>query len=560
MEASSSNPPQIKTPDDVLSKILEERMQNSNVNIGHYQPLIRAIKENDVKAQKDFLDQNPDAPMKSEIDDFGNTVFHLIVQQSFNSETVKLLKVLVSKVLVDSPTTLENVNVNHMTALDIAASAGNTQAVKVFVEKYKRLLSKEDEAVHHAAFWGRKETVKYLLSVTDWTEEFALDSGASLLKLLIESNFHDIALGLLKHYPRLALPEGNKSWNDIVCIPVIDSQDHIAWPPSDSKDGDLEMQNHKSSEKFPILPQRAATFEALGPKLYLVMSKLWDALIRLVPGIKSIHDQKLVHTQTLEIVRMMISEVNWNYKEASVRLKKPVLTAARLGIHEFVDVVLKAYQNSAFFCDEKRHNIFLLAVSYRKEKVFNLIHDQMALVRDYITKFEDGEGGNILHLAAKFVPSSQIPGSALQMQRELQWFKNLGLNGSIDPESFKACVPLVTHKDLEPYIQRIADGDTSPILTRKAITTISLRYWSHVVNCKSCHSAYKSLNALEVILQVISVVSVGIVAATRHSVIMSTTGRITVVSMAVVCFAASRWLARYIYKNFHYHDYNHTLH
>ncbi|KAK2637657.1 hypothetical protein Ddye_025452 [Dipteronia dyeriana] len=85
------------------------------------------------------------------------------------------------------------------------------------------------------------------------------------------------------------------------------------------------------------------------------------------------------------------------------------------------------------------------------------------------------------------------------------------------------------------------------------------RYWSHVVNCKSCHSAYKSLNALEVILQVISIVSVGIVAATRDSVIMSTTGRIAVVSSAAVCFAVSRWLARYIYKNFHYHDYNHAL-
>ncbi|KAK4859543.1 hypothetical protein QYF36_007242 [Acer negundo] len=54
---------------------------------------------------------------------------------------------------------------------------------------------------------------------------------------------------------------------------------------------------------------------------------------------------------------------------------------------------------------------------------------------------------------------------------------NLGLNGSTGPESFKACVPLVTHKDLEPYIQRIADSDTSPILTGKAITTISLRYF-----------------------------------------------------------------------------------
>ncbi|XP_059312514.1 jasmonoyl--L-amino acid synthetase JAR4-like isoform X1 [Lycium ferocissimum] len=51
-----------------------------------------------------------------------------------------------------------------------------------------------------------------------------------------------------------------------------------------------------------------------------------------------------------------------------------------------------------------------------------------------------------------------------------QW----GLNGRTDSESFKACVPLVTHKDLEPYIQRIADGDLSPVLTGKPITTISL--------------------------------------------------------------------------------------
>ncbi|KAK0602504.1 hypothetical protein LWI29_034132 [Acer saccharum] len=120
---------------------------------------------------------------------------------------------------------------------------------------------------------------------------------------------------------------------------------------------------------------------------------------------------------------MMISEVNWTYKEASERLKKPVLTAASLGIHEFVDEVLKAYQNSAFFVDEKKRNIFLLAISYRKEKVFSLMHDQLASVRDFCTYFKDSEGGNILHLAAKFVPSNQVPGSALQMQRELQWFQ-----------------------------------------------------------------------------------------------------------------------------------------
>jgi jasmonic acid-amino synthetase len=55
-----------------------------------------------------------------------------------------------------------------------------------------------------------------------------------------------------------------------------------------------------------------------------------------------------------------------------------------------------------------------------------------------------------------------------------EYLQSVGLNGRTDPESFKACVPLATHKDMEPYIMRIVDGDSSPILTGKPITTISL--------------------------------------------------------------------------------------
>ncbi|RZS28034.1 hypothetical protein BHM03_00061587 [Ensete ventricosum] len=71
--------------------------------------------------------------------------------------------------------------------------------------------------------------------------------------------------------------------------------------------------------------------------------------------------------------------------------------------------------------------------------------------------------------------------SILEQNGEAEYLQSLGLAGRTDPESFKACVPLVTHADLEPYIQRIADGDTSPILTGKPITSISLRYrcWTH---------------------------------------------------------------------------------
>lgn len=63
----------------------------------------------------------------------------------------------------------------------------------------------------------------------------------------------------------------------------------------------------------------------------------------------------------------------------------------------------------------------------------------------------------------------------LEDNASAEYLQNLGLNGRTDPESFKALVPLVTHKDLEPYIMRMIDGDVSSILTGKPITTMSLR-------------------------------------------------------------------------------------
>ncbi|KAK4268856.1 hypothetical protein QN277_022086 [Acacia crassicarpa] len=63
----------------------------------------------------------------------------------------------------------------------------------------------------------------------------------------------------------------------------------------------------------------------------------------------------------------------------------------------------------------------------------------------------------------------------LEDNASAEYLQNLGLHGRTDQESFKACVPLVTHKDLEPFMQRIIDdGDASSLLTGKPITTMSL--------------------------------------------------------------------------------------
>ncbi|XP_066316064.1 jasmonoyl--L-amino acid synthetase GH3.3-like [Miscanthus floridulus] len=57
-----------------------------------------------------------------------------------------------------------------------------------------------------------------------------------------------------------------------------------------------------------------------------------------------------------------------------------------------------------------------------------------------------------------------------------EYLRRLGLAGRTGPDSFRACVPLATHADLEPYIVRIAgEGDTaSHVLTDTPVTSISL--------------------------------------------------------------------------------------
>lgn len=84
------------------------------------------------------------------------------------------------------------------------------------------------------------------------------------------------------------------------------------------------------------------------------------------------------------------------------------------------------------------------------------------------------------------------------------------------------------------------------------------RYWSHVAQCTSCSAALKAMKALEVVLQVASVAVVGFLAVAKGTLVTSTVQRAAVVSAAVLCFAASRWLADFIQKNFYFQDYIHA--
>ncbi|KAM1091322.1 hypothetical protein FF1_018822 [Malus domestica] len=58
----------------------------------------------------------------------------------------------------------------------------------------------------------------------------------------------------------------------------------------------------------------------------------------------------------------------------------------------------------------------------------------------------------------------------LSRNAETEYLKRFGLDGATDRKSFKSKVPVVTYEDLQPEIQRIANGDRSPILSSHPIS------------------------------------------------------------------------------------------
>lgn len=58
------------------------------------------------------------------------------------------------------------------------------------------------------------------------------------------------------------------------------------------------------------------------------------------------------------------------------------------------------------------------------------------------------------------------------------------LNGATDSETFKEKVPMITYEDVKPYINRIADGDRSALLTAQPISELLIRFPTNVFNLK----------------------------------------------------------------------------
>ncbi|KAI3920270.1 hypothetical protein MKW92_038861 [Papaver armeniacum] len=152
-----------------------------------------------------------------------------------------------------------------------------------------------------------------------------------------------------------------------------------------------------------------------------------------VPHFEQLYKQKLMHKQALALVQNMLRQLDetLNRKEmleffdSSTFMK----TAIKHGSTEFIMASLEKF-GCLIKHEMSGQTMAQMAVEERNDTILNYLcetADTMGRKTDLVSK-DDKSYNTLLHYAAKLAPSAKlnlVSGAALQLQRELQWFKGV---------------------------------------------------------------------------------------------------------------------------------------
>ncbi|KAL6970548.1 hypothetical protein U1Q18_030245 [Sarracenia purpurea var. burkii] len=358
------------------------------------------------------------------------------------------------------PIDLEMKDEGGLTALHWAASATNLEATKMLVQKNPNLPNIADNdtfvPLHSAAQNGNREMVVYLLGVTKDDAEPNPYEGQRAAGLLIDlalNGHYDIAVKVLSKYPNIRSTEepynlldalarrptaflsGTKLniWERLLyfCVSVpgiLDDVANLQIGGVRAPRAPNNVANNQAKEvRIPVERDNVVNPQFGGTqKLWAI---LWKVAEKIVAVPKSVRDKKKAHRQALELMKCLCNKViTEDFERADTLFKVPLINATEDGIHEIVDEILRSYPPALITANKKKQSIFQIAIVHRKEKVFNLLY-QFSEYGNLLLSCVDTSGNNALHLAGCLTPQQQLSlrasaaGPALQMQRELQWFK-----------------------------------------------------------------------------------------------------------------------------------------
>lgn len=103
-------------------------------------------------------------------------------------------------------------------------------------------------------------------------------------------------------------------------------------------------------------------------------------------------------------------------------IESPFLIAGRKGVKEMVEAILHIFPMAIHDIDLEQKNIIMLAAEHRQPDIYMIFLNRKT--ESWFGKVDTG-GNTVLHLAAKYTHRRSLlsPGAALQVQRDITWFK-----------------------------------------------------------------------------------------------------------------------------------------
>ncbi|KAM3694316.1 hypothetical protein ACJW31_07G048900 [Castanea mollissima] len=290
-----------------------------------------------------------------------------------------------------------------------AAIKGDWKAAKDVIDKDHGVVRagitrKRETALHIAAAAKRTAFVKELVEHME-EEDLALknkDENTAIC-FAAASGIVEIAEVMVKKNKNLTLIRD-------LALKILDRDTSLAL----ARDANNETALHVLARK----PSKIANKSQLG---------IWKRYIN--SCFKGIYHEDLMRTFAHQLVKKLWERVlQQQDSDISKLIKKPsrlLFDAAELGSLEFLIILIRSYPDLIWKVDDNNRSLFHVAVLYRHRTIFNLIYE-FGAIKDLIAAYKDGENNNILHLAGNLPPPSRlqiVSGAALQMQRELLWFK-----------------------------------------------------------------------------------------------------------------------------------------
>ncbi|GKB79351.1 ankyrin repeat-containing domain, PGG domain protein [Tanacetum coccineum] len=394
-----------------------------------------------------------------------DTALHIAASAKSTKKAEKFMKNLVS--LMTSKD-LEIPNRSGNTAFILAAAGGNVGIAMILLENNPELVNISGTQglmpLYIACLYGKYEMVKYLYVKSNFMngESWNPTNRGWVLEKCVEADFFDVALEMVMDNPPLAI-NGNvlrilaRKTDSFKAI-----KPHPVWRII-SRSGSLtpyiftysRVSDFVYSFLFGLLVSVFAVIHVnIGhvekeSHAMQLLKIIWNEIVQMP---KCEVDDIIIGPPDAELqdvaptIRIGPADKAPQDVASTVRIGPPnttpqdvvstvrkyyssrvVFIAAEMGNTKFIVELIRQYPDLIWKVNDKNQSMFHVAVIHRQECIYNLLYE-IGSLKDLITPLTDVDGNNMLHLAglsAKNKRLQDISGVALQMQRELLWYKEV---------------------------------------------------------------------------------------------------------------------------------------